>query len=160
MASYFAPNGHYSVTSGGLASGVDNPPLHALANSTSANGVFAYGALELVPDRLATTPANYGVDVLFAPPAVPGQVTGVTATAGQSSASVSWTAPSTAGTVTSYKITPYIGSTAQTPKTITGSPPATSTTVTGLTAGHAPTRSRCRPPTPAAPGQSRRTPTP
>ena len=66
----------------------------------------------------------------------PGQVTGVTAAeAGQHSADVSWTAPASGGPVTSYKITPYIGSTAQTATTITGTPPATSKTVTGLTTG-------------------------
>ena len=37
--------------------------------------------------------------------------------------------------ITSYTVTPFIGSTAQTPVTVTGSPPATSTTVTGLTNG-------------------------
>ena len=121
VASYFAPNGHYSVTSGGLAAGVDNPPLHAVANSTSANGVYAYGAASSFPTG-SFNAGNYGVDVLFAPPSAPGQVTGVSATAGQSSATVSWTAPSTGGPVTSYKITPFIGSTAQTAKTITGSP--------------------------------------
>jgi N,N-dimethylformamidase beta subunit-like protein/uncharacterized protein DUF4082/fibronectin type III domain protein len=136
VASYFAPNGHYSVTNGGLSSGVDNAPLHAVANSTSANGVFAYGASSSFPSG-SYNAGDYGVDVLFAPPSAPGQVTGVTAAAGQSSASVSWTAPSSGGAVTSYKITPYIGSTAQTTKTITGSPPATSTTVSGLTAGTA-----------------------
>ena len=39
--------------------------------------------------------------------------------------------------ITSYTVTPFIGSTAQTPVTVTGSPPATSTTVTGLTNGTA-----------------------
>jgi hypothetical protein len=136
VASYFAPNGHYSVTGGGLSSGVDNPPLHAVANSTSANGVYAYTSTSAFPSS-SFGAANYGVDVLFADPPAPGSVTGVTATAGQSSASVSWTAPSTGGPVTSYKITPYIGSTAQTVKTITGTPPATSTTVSGLTPGTA-----------------------
>jgi hypothetical protein len=37
--------------------------------------------------------------------------------------------------ITSYTVTPFIGSTAQTPVTVTGSPPATSTTVNGLTNG-------------------------
>ena len=37
-----------------------------------------------------------------------------------------------AAPITSYTVTPYIGATAQTPKTVTGTPPATSTTVTGL----------------------------
>ena len=37
--------------------------------------------------------------------------------------------------ITSYTVTPFIGTTAQTPTTITGSPPATSATITGLTNG-------------------------
>jgi len=60
----------------------------------------------------------------------------VTATAGNASATVNWTAPSGGG-ATSYIVTPYIGSTAQTPTTVTGTPPATSTTITGLTSGTA-----------------------
>jgi hypothetical protein len=135
VASYFAPNGHYSVTGGGLASGADNPPLHALANSSSSNGVYAYGAPGAFPTS-SYNASNYAVDVMFQTAPPPGQVTGVSATAGSASATVSWTAPS--GPVTSYEITPYIGSTAQTPtKTVTGSPPATSTTMTGLTPGTA-----------------------
>ena len=62
----------------------------------------------------------------------------MSATAGDSSALVSWTAPADGGSaITSYTVTPYIGATAQTAKTVTGSPPATSTTVTGLTNGTA-----------------------
>ena len=66
----------------------------------------------------------------------PGAPTGVSAVAGNTSASVSWTAPSNGGsTITSYTITPSIGSTAQTPTTVTGNPPATTATITGLTNG-------------------------
>ena len=62
----------------------------------------------------------------------------MTATAGNASAAVSWTAPSDGGSpITGYTVTPYIGATAQTPTTVTGTPPATSTTVTGLTNGTA-----------------------
>jgi hypothetical protein len=50
---------------------------------------------------------------------------------------VSWTAPTNTGgsAITKYTVTPYVGSTAQTPVTVTGSPPATTTTVSGLTNG-------------------------
>jgi hypothetical protein len=136
VASYFDPSGHYSVTSGGLTSAVDNPPLHALANSQTPNGRYVYGAASAFP-TLSHNASSYLVDVLFAPSPVPGQVTNVTATPGQGSASVTWSAPPGGGSVTSYKITPYIGSAPQTPKTITGSPPATGTNVSGLTAGTA-----------------------
>ena len=69
-------------------------------------------------------------------PVVPSAPTGVTATAGNGQATVSWTAPSDGNSpITSYTVTPYVGSTAQTPTVINGNPPATSTTVGGLTNG-------------------------
>jgi hypothetical protein len=134
LVSYYAPNGHYSATNGGFADAIDNPPLHGLANSTSANGVYSYGAGNAFPTS-SFNAGNYSVDVLFDPADAPGTPTGVSATAGSASANVSWTAPSTGGPPTSYKVTPYIGSTAQSATTVTGSPPATSKTITGLTPG-------------------------
>jgi hypothetical protein len=71
-------------------------------------------------------------------PAAPAAPAGVTATAGNGSATVSWTAPNAGSSpITSYTVTPYVGGTAQTAlaTTVTGNPPATSTTVTGLTNG-------------------------
>jgi hypothetical protein len=71
-----------------------------------------------------------------ATPVAPSAPTGVTATAGNGQAAVSWTAPSDGNSpITSYTITPYVGSAAQTPTVITGSPPATSATISGLTNG-------------------------
>ena len=71
-------------------------------------------------------------------PVVPGAPAGVTATAGNGQATVSWTAPSDGNSpITSYTVTPYIGSTAQTPTVISGSPPATTATIGGLTNGTA-----------------------
>ncbi len=137
VAGYYAPSGHYSVNGPTFASAVDNPPLHALANSTSPNGVYAYGPAASFPSNSYQS-SNYWVDVLFTPPpppSAPGQVTGVTATAGLGSASVSWSAPSSGGAPTSYIVTPFIGATAQTPKTVTGAPPATTTTIGNLTPG-------------------------
>ncbi len=66
VVGYLAPNGHYSVSSGAFGNPFDNPPLHALANATSANGVYRYSASLAFPasDFNAT---NYWVDVLFAP---------------------------------------------------------------------------------------------
>jgi hypothetical protein len=136
VASYYAPNGHYSLSVPGLSTAVDNPPLHAVANGTSANGVFAYGSGSAFPST-SFGASNYWVDVLFADPDAPGAVAGVTATAGRSSATVSWSAPSSGGPPSSYVITPYAGTKAQTPKTVSGSPPATSATVTGLDPGTA-----------------------
>ena len=49
---------------------------------------------------------------------------------------MTWTAPSDGGSpITSYTVTPYQGGVAQQPTTVTGNPPATSATVTGLTNG-------------------------
>src|SRR6185437_2999201 len=128
------PNGHYSGTNQTFSSSIDNPPLHGVANSTTANGVYAYAATSTFPSN-SFQASSYWVDVLFAPTTLtaPGQVTSVSATAGFQAATVSWTAPSTGGTPSNYTITPFIGSTAQTPTTVSGS--TTSTTITGLTQG-------------------------
>jgi hypothetical protein len=66
VAGYLAPNGHYSVNGPTLEAGVKNPPLQALANATSANGVYAYGASSAFPTNTYEA-SNYWVDVLFAP---------------------------------------------------------------------------------------------
>ena len=111
-----------------------NGPLTALAGG----GVYAYGSSNTFPTSTYNND-NYWVDVVYSQSSgatVPGAPTGVSATAGNGSASVSWTAPSSGGSaITSYTVTPYVGSAAQTPVTVSGSPPATSTTVTGLTNG-------------------------
>ena len=76
-------------------------------------------------------------DVTLTQPTVPGAPTNVAATAGNGTATVSWTAPASTGgsAISSYTVTPFIGSTAQTPVTVTGNPPATTTTLTGLANG-------------------------
>jgi len=138
VASYLAPAGHYSDNGPSLEVAVNNGPLHAIASgSTGGNGVYAYGAGVTFPSGSFNS-TNYWVDVLFAPPAppsVPGAPSGVTATANPGTATVKWTAPTTGGAPTSYTVTPYKAGVAQTTKTITGTPPATETTISGLTAG-------------------------
>jgi len=66
VASYHANNGHYSADVNYFsATGVDNPPLHALANGVSGgNGVYTYGASSVFPVSTWNT-ANYWVDVVF-----------------------------------------------------------------------------------------------
>ena len=139
VAGYFAPNGHYSANGPTLATGVDNPPLHAISNATSANGIYAYGSSPTFPTSTFQS-SNYWVDVLFTvstPATAPGAPTGVSATAGTGQATINWSAPANDGgsPITGYTVTPYIGSTAQTPVAV--SAPASSKTISGLTAGTA-----------------------
>ncbi len=132
VASYYAPNGHYSATPAGLSAGASNPPLSAVANATSADGLYAYGAANTFPTG-SYNATNYWVDVLFAPStstAAPGQATNVAASALPQAASVSWSAPTSGGPVSSYTIQPYDGTTAVTPLTVSGA--NTSATVLGL----------------------------
>ena len=72
VASYHAIDGHYSADLNYFASsGVDNPPLHALANGVSGgDGVYAYGATSSFPSQTYES-ANYWVDVVLqaGPPA-------------------------------------------------------------------------------------------
>jgi hypothetical protein len=136
VASYFAPSGHYSLTPFAFSSAVDSGPLHALADSASSNGLFRYSATSAFPNA-SFHATSYWVDVTYAAAAVPGAPSGVSATAGPASANVSWTAPSSGGPVTQYTVTPYIGATAQPATTVTGTPPVTTASVTGLTGGQA-----------------------
>jgi hypothetical protein len=141
VASYFAPNGNYSASSFGLNAAVDNSPLHALSNAVSGgNGLFAYGAGTTFPNQ-SYQANNYWVDVLFSPSSsnsTPGQPSNVSASPGFDHASVTWTAPWNGGSqITSYTVTPYIGTTAQTPTTVSGTPAPNSATVNGLTNGTA-----------------------
>ena len=65
----------------------------------------------------------------------PSPPSGVGASPGNSSVNVSWTAPPSGGSpITSYTVTPYIGSAAQPTTVVTGTPPAT-TAVSGLSNG-------------------------
>ena len=92
--------------------------------------------LFIVDDKGVPSVASMvGMSRTLGAPATPAKPT---ATAGDGQATVSWSAPDDGGsTITKYTVTPYIGATAQTPKDVTGSPAATSTTISGLTNGTA-----------------------
>jgi hypothetical protein len=144
VAAYLAPNGHeagdpayfYPAPAPTQAGGSDylSPPLSAVSNNSSPNGVFAYSNTSTFPTSTFGA-ANYWVDPVFMAVPAPGQVTNVTGVAGFDSVTLSWNAPSGGGSPTTYTVTPYIGSTAQTPVTVTGTPPVTTTTITGLQQG-------------------------
>jgi uncharacterized repeat protein (TIGR02543 family) len=65
IASYHAPAG-YAATTNFFATGLDNPPLYALANGVDgSNGVYKYGPSGSFPTDTFQT-SNYWVDVVFA----------------------------------------------------------------------------------------------
>jgi len=65
IASYYAPNGHYAVTPGGLTSGAGGAPIRALAaGEDGPNGVFKYGGAPAYPTDTYGS-GNYWVDAVF-----------------------------------------------------------------------------------------------
>jgi hypothetical protein len=72
VASYHTNVSHFSIDLNAFAStGVDNPPLHALANGVNGgDGVFAYSSSSVFPTNTYLA-ANYWVDAVFSPTALP-----------------------------------------------------------------------------------------
>jgi hypothetical protein len=124
MAQHFVPLS-FTASSGSLT--VQTPANSALA---------PYGNYMLfIVDKQGVPSVSAPLN-LSAEPSPPAAPSGVSATATAGSATVTWTAPSPGTSpITSYTVTPYIGSAAQTPTTVTGSPPASSATIAGLTNG-------------------------
>jgi methionine-rich copper-binding protein CopC len=63
IVSYHTNVGFYSANGGYFNTGVDSGPLHAVANGTSSNGVYAYGSGGFPSTSYNAT--NYWVDVVF-----------------------------------------------------------------------------------------------
>ncbi len=111
IASYHAPRGNYAVNDQQfIAAGVDNPPLHALAEGVDGgNGVYAYGASGTFPAGTYRS-EGYWVDVVFdtntgpdtTPPTVTGQLPAPDAqgVAPASNASVSFSEAMEAASIT------------------------------------------------------------
>ncbi|WAH98259.1 fibronectin type III domain-containing protein [Arthrobacter sp. MMS18-M83] len=139
-----SPIASYAVTpsSGGTALApitvTGTPPATTTTVTGLSNGT-AYTFTVTATNAVGTsTPSAASPPVTPTAPTVPGAPTGVTATAGNTSAVVSWTAPANGGSpITSYAVTPSSGGTALAPVTVSGSPPSTTATVTGLTNGTA-----------------------
>lgn len=85
-------------------------------------------------NSVGTGPAS-AQSAAVTPATVPGAPTNVSAMAGNGQATVAWTAPTSNGgsAITSYTVTPYVGTTAQTPTTFNST--TTTQTVTGLSNG-------------------------
>jgi len=112
VASYYAPNGRYSGDVGYFDQGVDNAPLHALADGADgANGVYHYGTGGGFPTDTWQS-ANYWVDVVVTssgpppPDTTPPTVTATSPAANATGVAVNTTVSATlsepiqAGTVT------------------------------------------------------------
>jgi hypothetical protein len=68
VASYFTSSGNYAVNVSYFTAGVNNPPLHALPNSTpGGNGVYRYGSTSGFPVYTSQA-SNYWVDLVFSQP--------------------------------------------------------------------------------------------
>ena len=113
-----------------------SPPANSATIAGLKNGTaytFTVSAANAVGAGPASAASN---SVTPSAPTAPARPTAVAATPGNASATVTWTAPANDGSpITSYTVTPYVGTTAQPATTITGSPPASSATIGGLTNG-------------------------
>ena len=101
VVSYFAPSGHYAADSYAFAeAGVDNPPLHALANGVDGgNGVFLYPPSN-TPGGFPSSSnlsANYWVDVVYTSSNTYG-ISGSISGPGGGGATVNLTGPETSTT--------------------------------------------------------------
>jgi titin len=117
-----------------------SPPPTQTTVTGLTNGAF-YNFTVTASNALGAGPESRH-SVTVSPGTVPAAPAGVTAVAGNATADVSWSAPAVDGgrAITSYIVTPFVGSTPQSglAVTVTGSgtsPPATQATVTGLTNG-------------------------
>ena len=128
VVSYFAPNGQYSSTAGGLASAVNTPPLHSVATG----GRYLYGG----GFPANTSSANYWVDPVFSAAAAPAAdttppvVTGVGVATSGSTATITWTTDENSSSVVQYGTTSALGQNAS-----GTSGTSHSVTITGLTSG-------------------------
>jgi hypothetical protein len=130
----------YSVTPSPSCPGCSYSSLSgASVSSTTVTGLTqgtSYSFTVTATNGMGTGAPSAASNTVTAP-SVPGTPTGVSATAGNGQATVTWTAPGSGGSaITGYVVTPYLnGTTVQTAQTFVST--ATSESVTGLTNGNA-----------------------
>ena len=134
IVSYFTPTGHYSANGGFFTSaGVDNPPLHALANGVDGlNGVYQYGSASGFPTSSFNS-TNYWVDLVFTDNTnIPPVISAVTASTTATTATITWTTDKASNTRIDYGTT-----SGSLTSNATNAPLVTShsVTLTGLTTG-------------------------
>jgi phosphodiesterase/alkaline phosphatase D-like protein len=111
VASYYAPNGHYAQSTGGLGSAVLAPPLRALGDGTDGgNGVYRYGSTGFPNSSWGSS--NYWVDVVFVPASdlTAPAIQAVEAATGPTSATVTWTTTEPADGQVEFGLTASHGS--------------------------------------------------
>ncbi|HEY5286065.1 MAG TPA: fibronectin type III domain-containing protein [Solirubrobacteraceae bacterium] len=119
------------------ATTISGSPPASKATITGLENGTAYTFTVTATNAVGNGPASEKSNAVTpSAPTAPAAPAAPTATPGNAGATVSWSAPANNGSpITSYTITPYLGSTAQTPTTINGTPPVTNATITGLTNG-------------------------
>ncbi len=142
--SWVAPASNGSVITGytvtPIRNGVAQTPVSFDASTTTRTltgltSGASYTFTVTATNALGTSAASPASNAVI-PYTVPGQPVITAATAGDSSATLTWTAPSNGSSpITGYVITPYIGAVAQTPQSFSGT--GTTQTATGLTPGTA-----------------------
>jgi len=144
--------GNVATSAGAVHSFTGNgtPLAHCVIdsnNSAVGSSLYTRGGVIVIPQQPLQTGVKYVVALTVnsvpytwsftVGPLIsaPGAPSNVSATAGDATATVTWSAPTYDGgsAVTSYKVTPYIGTTAQTPQTVTA--PTTAAVFSGLTNG-------------------------
>ena len=133
VALYHSASGRYAVNSGYFAAGVDNPPLHALANGVDgSSGVYRYGPSGFPTSTFASS--NYWVDAVFvpAPDTTAPTITAVQSVVTETTATVTWTTSEPADWQIEYGLTTGYGSQSTLDATLNTSHLVT---LTGLTPG-------------------------
>jgi hypothetical protein len=127
------PVTNYTVTSapGGLTATTSQTSTTVIGLSPGVSYTFTVTATNAAGTSFPSSPSNAVTPWACGPP------TNVSGTPGNGSVSLTWQAPAKPGAsfITAYRVTPYVGTTAYGPTTVSGSPAPTSATVTGLTNG-------------------------